>query len=174
MLVERYQRLAYNVAFRTLGDPDGAADATQEAFLSAYSAIGRFQGGSFKAWLLRIVTNACFDAGRRISRRPTDSLDADDLLSERASELPDEQPDPGEILLRAEMVEHLQASILQLPFDQRATLILADVQGLSYEEVAEATGVSLGTVKSRLSRARMRLRDILRRQPELLPVHLRP
>ena len=173
-LVLSYQSMAYNVAYRILGDRDAAADATQDAFLSAFKAIGKFRGGSFKAWLLRIVTNACYDQLRLKQRRPTASLDAL-LVLEPAPirSLTDPQESPEEYALRQELSGAIQVGIGTLPADQRVALILSDVQGLSYQEIAEATGVSLGTVKSRLSRARGKLRDFLLEQRELLPSRYR-
>ena len=173
-LVLSYQSMAYNVAYRILGDRDAAADATQDAFLSAFKAIGKFRGGSFKAWLLRIVTNACYDQLRLKQRRPTASLDAL-LVLEPAPirSLTDPQESPEEYALRQELSGAIQVGIGILPADQRVALILSDVQGLSYQEIAEATGVSLGTVKSRLSRARGKLRDFLLEQRELLPSRYR-
>jgi RNA polymerase sigma-70 factor (ECF subfamily) len=169
-LVLAYQGLAYNIAYRIVGDPDAAADATQDAFLSAYRALPDFRGGSFKAWLLRIVTNACYDQLRARQRRPSTSLE--DLLTEPDQEpsfFRDENESPEEFAMRRELGRVIQLGILTLPVDQRTTLVLADIQGLSYEEIAEVTQVSLGTVKSRLSRARARLRDYLLAQEELLP-----
>jgi len=168
-LVLHYQTLAYNVAYRILGDPDAASDATQDGFLKAYKAIGQFRGGSFKAWLLRIVTNVCYDQLRLRQRRPTDSLD--DLLSD-----PDHVPalingreGPEAHAVRAELNRVIQACITTLPADQRTTLVLSDIQGMNYQEIAEATGVSIGTVKSRLSRGRAKLREALLQHRELLP-----
>lgn len=173
-LVLSYQSMAYNVAYRILGDRDAAADAAQDAFLSAFKAIGKFRGGSFKAWLLRIVTNACYDQLRLKQRRPVASLDAL-LVVEPAPIrfLTDPGESPEEYALRQELSRVIQVGIGTLPPDQRAALILSDVQGLSYQEIAEATGVSLGTVKSRLSRARGKLRDCLLEQRELLPSRYR-
>jgi RNA polymerase sigma-70 factor (ECF subfamily) len=163
-LVERYQGLAYSVAYRTLNDAEAAADATQDAFLAAFSGLKGFRGGSFKAWLLRIVTNACFDAGRRAQRRPASSLDH--LIEERgesaSDRIVDTEPEPEGEALRAELVEDIQAALLQLPFDQRTAVVLSDLHGLSYDEIAEATSVSLGTVKSRIARGRGKLRELLR------------
>jgi RNA polymerase sigma-70 factor (ECF subfamily) len=163
-LVERYQGLAYSIAYRALGNPEAAADATQDAFLAAFSGIRSFRGGSFKAWLLRIVTNACYDVGRRAQRRPQSSLDH--LLEERgetASDgLVDPDPPPEGEALRAEQLEQTQGALLQLPFDQRTAVVLSDLHGLSYDEIAEATSVSLGTVKSRIARGRAKLRELLR------------
>ncbi|HYN86960.1 MAG TPA: sigma-70 family RNA polymerase sigma factor [Ardenticatenaceae bacterium] len=173
-LVGRYQSLAYNIAYRVLHDADAAADATQEAFLAAFRRIDQFHGGSFKAWLARIVTNQCYDSLRYQKRRPTASLDALLLEPDDPPALRAHAPDrPDEVFLQRELAGWLQTIIMQLPPDQRVALVLADVQGFSYEEIAEATEVELGTVKSRLSRARRRVRDLLQAQPELLPAKYR-
>jgi len=172
-LVLLYQSMAYNVAYRILSDPDAAADATQDAFFSAYKAIKKFRGGSFKAWLLRIVTNACYDQLRVKKRRPTSSLDDLPVEMEHSTLLRDEAEAPDELLERQELGHFLQAGISTLPIEQRAVLVLSDVQGLSYQEVAEIMALSLGTVKSRLSRGRARLRDFLLESGELLPARYR-
>ena len=166
-LVEEYQRLAYNVAYRTLGQPDEAADATQEAFLSAFRAIREFRGDSFKAWLLRIVVNACYDQLRRRQRHPTASLEA--LAEEAETEVvpPDPRPGPEVSALSSETAAVIQAALERLPDDQRLVVVLCDVQGLKYEEAAAALEVAVGTVKSRLSRARACLRDELAARGEL-------
>jgi RNA polymerase sigma-70 factor (ECF subfamily) len=171
-LVVHYQSLAYNVAYRVLGDADAAADATQDAFLSAYRAIARFRGGSFRSWLMRIVTNACYDQLRVKKRRPTTSIDED--------EDPDRQEwnvDPGErpeaFVLRQELGQAIQRGLETLPPDQRTVVVLCDIQGMSYEEIAETMSTSLGTVKSRLSRGRSKLRDYLIQNVELLPARYR-
>lgn len=168
-LVLNYQGLAYNIAYRILGDRDAAADATQDSFLKAYKAIAQFRGGSFKAWILRIVTNVCYDQLRHQQRRPADSLE--DMLanSEHAPVLVDGQESPEAYALRQELSDVIQSSLAGLPPDQRITLVLSDIQGLSYQEIADITGVSVGTVKSRLSRGRAKLRDILLAHKELLP-----
>jgi len=172
-LVLLYQSMAYNVAYRILSDPDAAADATQDAFLSAYKAMKKFRGGSFKAWLLRIVTNACYDQLRVKKRRPTSSLDDLPVESDHSQFLRDESESPDEFLERQELGQFLQHGISALPIEQRAVLVLSDVQGLSYQEVAEIMDLSLGTVKSRLSRGRARLRDFLLERGELLPARYR-
>lgn len=172
-LVLLYQSMAYNVAYRILSDPDAAADATQDAFFSAYKAMKKFRGGSFKAWLLRIVTNACYDQLRVKKRRPTSSLDDMPVESEHSQFLRDESESPDEFLERQELGQFLQHGISALPIEQRAVLVLSDVQGLSYQEVAEIMDLSLGTVKSRLSRGRARLRDFLLERGELLPARYR-
>jgi RNA polymerase sigma-70 factor (ECF subfamily) len=173
-LILAYQTLAYNVAYRVLHDADDAADATQEAFVSAFRALPRFRGGSFKAWLLRIVTNACYDDLRRRKRRPASSLDDMVVDPDHSPMLIDENESPEEHAMRQALGGAIQSGLDELPDHQRMTLILSDIQGLSYEEIAEVTGVSLGTVKSRLSRGRSRLRDYLQQRQELLPQRYRP
>jgi RNA polymerase sigma-70 factor (ECF subfamily) len=173
-LVLSYQSMVYNFAYRILGDRHAAADATQDAFFSAFKAIGKFRGGSFKAWLLRIVTNACYDQLRRKQRQPSTSLDALLVLeSSPTQSLTDSRESPEEYTVRQELSKVIQIGIGSLPPEQRITLVLADVQGFSYQEIAGVTGVSLGTVKSRLSRARNKLRDFLLGQRELLPSRYR-
>jgi RNA polymerase sigma-70 factor (ECF subfamily) len=173
-LILTYQTLAYNVAYRTLHDPEAAADATQQAFISAFRALPKFRGGSFKAWLLRIVTNACYDQLRRAKRRPASSLDDMLVDPDHSALLTDEAESPEEHAERQDLGYAIQKGLDELPPDQRMTLVLSDIQGFSYQEIAEATGVSLGTVKSRLSRGRARLRDYLQREEELLPRRYRP
>jgi RNA polymerase sigma-70 factor (ECF subfamily) len=172
-LVLLYQGMAYNVAYRILGDADSAADATQDAFLSAFKAIRQFRGGSFKAWMLRIVTNSCYDQLRVKQRRPTDSLDDLEIEEDHLRPLQDPSEQPDEHVERLQLNQVLQDGIQRLPVEQRVVLVLSDVQGLNYQEIAEATGLSLGTVKSRLSRGRARLRDLLLEQKELLPARFR-
>jgi RNA polymerase sigma-70 factor (ECF subfamily) len=172
-LVMAYQGMAYNVAYRIVGDADVAADACQEAFISAFKAIKKFRGGSFKSWILRIVTNACYDHLRYTGRRPADSLEEVAENPQHAPKLVSDHEHPEEYALRQELNEMIQLGIQTLPADQRVVLVLSDVQGFSYQEIADITGVSLGTVKSRLSRARARLRDYLVAQQELLPAQYR-
>lgn len=173
-LVPLYQSMAYNLAYRILGDADAAADATQDAFISAYKAMRKFRGGSFKAWILRIVTNSCYDQLRVKKRRPTESLDDLEIDADYVGYLRDEAELPDEAYERRELNQAIQSGILSLPMDQRTVLVLSDMQGLSYQEIAEATGLSLGTVKSRLSRGRAKLRDYLvENQGELLPARYR-
>jgi RNA polymerase sigma-70 factor (ECF subfamily) len=173
-LVLSYQSMVYNLAYRILGDGDAAADATQDAFVSAFKGIDKFRGGSFKSWLMRIVTNACYDQLRLKQRRPTASLDAL-LVSDPAPIRPLTDPgeSPEEYTLRQELSEVIQVGMGTLPPEQRVALVLSDVQGLSYQEIAEVTGVPLGTVRSRLSRARGKMRDFLLEQRELLPSRYR-
>jgi RNA polymerase sigma-70 factor (ECF subfamily) len=174
-LVGRHQTLMYNIAYRVMGDSDKAADATQDAFLSAYKKLDQYKGGNFRAWLGRIVRNQCYDLLRYEKRRPAASLDAlllkpDDpppALNRKSPERPDQ------VALGHEVSDWLQQVILQLRVDQRMTLVMADVHGYSYEEIAQVTGVELGTVKSRLSRARRKVRKLLQEHSELLPAKYR-
>jgi RNA polymerase sigma-70 factor, ECF subfamily len=172
-LVLSYQNLAYNVAYRLMGDPDGAADACQEAFIKAFKAIDQYQGGSFKAWLMRIVTNTCYDQMRYQSRRPVSSLEETVENSDTSVKLVNGHERPEEHALRQELSEFLQAAINALPDDQRTVIVLSDVHGFNYQEIAEVTSEALGTVKSRLSRARRKVRDYLLQQQELLPTQYR-
>jgi RNA polymerase sigma-70 factor (ECF subfamily) len=171
-LVVHYQDLAYNVAYRILGDPDAAADATQDAFISAYRALSGFRGGSFRSWLLRIVTNACYDVLRAHKRHPTVSLDADPELDWEEWTEGEEEP-PEDYAERQDLGNVIQLGLRELPDDQRVVIVLSDVQGMAYKEVARTLGISLGTVKSRLSRGREKMREFLQSNAELLPARYR-
>ncbi len=167
-LVLRHQDAAYGLALRFLSSPEAAEDATQEAFIRAYRAIGSFRGERFRSWLFSIVANACRDELRRRRRRPQRSLDEAREREDRPDLDPaDPDPTPEAQALSGELREVLERSLMQLPENWRLVVVLSDVQGLSYEEIAEAAGVPLGTVKSRLSRARARLREILLASGEL-------
>ena len=156
-LVLAYQEIAFNVAYRMLDDPDAAEDATQTAFISAYRNLKSYRGGSFRAWVLRMVTNTCYDELRRRKRRPVVSLEpVDDETSEEIESprwLADEGPGPEDQLETAELERAIQRCINGLPEDFRSVILLVDVQGLDYQEAAEITRTPLGTVKSRLARA---------------------
>jgi RNA polymerase sigma-70 factor (ECF subfamily) len=156
-----------------MGDADSAADATQDGFLKAYQKLGQYRGGSFKSWLLRIITNTCYDLLRARRRRPTTSLENEDQDPEHDSKLLDPAERPDDYMMRQELAGAIQAAIDQLPPDQRTVLVLSDIEGLDYQEIADITSTALGTVKSRLSRARARVRDILVTQQELLPARYR-
>lgn len=173
-LVLEYQRLAYSVAYRMLQDQDSASDAVQESFIKAYRALDTFRGGSFKSWLMRIVANSCYDILRARQRRATDSIDDESSEQEYAPHLVDGAESPQSYAERMELSEYIESCIGSLPSDQRLAITLCDVHGYAYEEISEITGVPMGTVKSRISRARRRLRDYLLEYPELLPSSLRP
>lgn len=169
-LILYYQTQVYNLAYHLLQDPAAADDAAQEAFISAHRSLQQFCGGSFRAWLLRIVTNACYDAMRYTKRRPSVSWESFGELDEEANpHLRDHAELPEEAVEREELRKLLEATMTMLPEEQRAVLLLVDRLGLSYEEAAETMQIQLGTVKSRLSRARGKMRDLLLEQRELLP-----
>lgn len=173
-LVLAYQDTAYTVAYRIIGEPDAAADAAQEAFISAYYKLDQFQGDRFKSWLLRIVTNACYDELRRRQRRPAASLDGLENVTFRPD--PDLNPvpeSPEQHAQRSELNRAIQDCLDALPDDQRVVAVLVDVEDYAYQEIVAITGLPLGTVKSRLSRARARMRDCLRAVRELLPSEYR-
>jgi RNA polymerase sigma-70 factor (ECF subfamily) len=175
-LVLHYQDSVFNTALRILGDEDQAADAAQEAFISAFKSIASFRGGSFKAWLMRTVTNACYDELRRRKRRPTtplepDTEDGDEMDSPRWLADPNMTPDQQ---AEADEVEHaIQHCLDNLPLEFKTVVVMADIQGMDYTEVASAVHAPLGTIKSRLARARLRLRECLQGFAELLPASYR-
>ena len=180
-LVLHYQQSTYNVVLRMLGDRDAAADVTQDTFIAAFRAIQSFRGGpSFRAWLLRIASNQARDHWRRTNRHPVDSLesamDEDEphgpgILSSLVTT--EQAANPEEFLLNQELQELIQTGLQELPLDQRVAVILCDVQGLSYEEIATSTQTSMGTVRSRIARGRARLRNYLYKYRELLPRNYR-
>ena len=175
-LVLAYQAQVYNVAYRIMGEVAPASDAAQETFISAYKNIKGYRGGSFKGWLLRMVTNSCYDALRYNKRRPATSLDAmgedpdggEDSGSSYAEFIASDEESPADAAERRELRRAITSGLKLLPPDQRITFVLTDVQGMSYDEVADAMQTNLGTVKSRLSRARARLRDYLLTETELI------
>ena len=162
-LIEFYRATAERVAHQILHTEDAAADAVQEALIKAHRAMNRFQDGNFRSWFLRIVTNTCYDHLRRQKRRATVSLDE---LAEQGS-LDTMEPaasaaeDPEAIAIHNEGMSTLLHAIDALPAWHRSVVMLVDVQGYDYAEAAEILSLPLGTVKSRLSRARSALRDEL-------------
>ncbi len=170
-IVDMYQGQVYGVALRMVRDAALAEDLAQEAFISAYRNLNQYRGGSFKAWLLRITRNATLDALRKSQRRPSESLDENMITFE--AELVSPEATPDEAVLNAELGDHIKDVMADLHPDQRMAMVLIDVEGLSYEEAAETMAVSIGTVKSRLSRARGRMREALLADPELLPSQFR-
>jgi RNA polymerase sigma-70 factor (ECF subfamily) len=175
-LILAYQDMVYSQAYRVLGDPQAADDAAQVAFISAYKKLRKFRGGSFRAWLLRIVTNACYDELRRQKRRPTTSLEPLDDSGEEIESprwLADSSELPEDSILRTELGQAIQRCLERLPLDFRTVVILVDVQGMDYLEAASVIEKPLGTVKSRLARARQRMRLCLQEFWELLPTSMR-
>lgn len=173
-LVLRYQDAVYSVAYRIMGDGDSAADATQDSFITAYRRLETYRGGVFRAWLLRLTTNTCYDILRYHKRRPATAFD--DLPGgdqDDGPPLPADNPGPEEAAQTGELQRAIQDCITALQADQRVALVMSDVEGYSYQEIAETTGVQLGTVKSRLSRARTAMRRCLQAVAELLPAEYR-
>jgi len=180
-LVLRYQQMTYGAVLRMLGDADVAADITQDAFIAAFRGISSFRGGSsFRGWLLRIASNLVCDHWRRIQRHPVESLEVltDEDEPHSASDIgalveTGQGKNPEEYLLSQELQELIQRGLQELPLDQRIAVVLCDIQGLSYEEIATTTQATLGTVRSRIARGRARLRNYLYQYRELLPRNYR-
>ena len=164
-LMEHYQSACYGLAWRLLGDPDQAADATQDAFIHAYDALRSYRGGIFRSWLMRITANASYDILRRARRRPTTALPEPEGGK---AELPDiGAVNPFEEAQKSELYRFLEQALRVLPVDQRIAVVLCDVSGMDYGEVASMTDSPIGTVKSRIHRGRLRLRELLAPQREL-------
>jgi RNA polymerase sigma-70 factor (ECF subfamily) len=167
-LVERHGEWVYNLAYRMVGDRDEAYDMAQEAFVRAFRAIKRFRrGSSFSTWLYRVTTNACLDEIKRRRRRPAPAsslLDADGLYPDP----PDPSPQVEDHIASLERREVVRRAIAALPLHHRLPLVLYELQGCSYEEIAAITGANVGTVKSRLNRARLALKEALEPHLELL------
>lgn len=160
-LFRRYRQIAYRVAYRLLGNEADALDAVQNGFVKALVHLPRFQGrSSFKTWLLRVVSNASLDLGRQRGRRETISIDALRLRGQDDCE-PSESPAPDRALEMADLRRQLDKALSQLPAAQRQTFVLHAEAELSYREIADALGISIGTVMSRLFYARQRLKSIL-------------
>lgn len=166
-LMTPYEKKLYALCFRMLGNREDALDCAQDAMLRVWRAIDTYRRqASFQTWVLRIATNACLDFLRKKKVRPAVSLDS---MTE-AGYMPEDSSvgvDPQASAEAAAQKEALAAGIARLPEELRAALVLRDVQGLSYEEVAEVLKAPLGTVKSRINRAREKLRGILYPDAEL-------
>ena len=158
-LVLEYEKNVYNIALRMTGNSEDAADMTQEAFIKAYNSLQSFRGDSkFSVWLYRIVSNVCLDFLRSKNRRPTVSLSVEDDDGEDAQlDVADESQSPELLLDRKLMRDSVRRGLDSLPPDYRQILLLREIQGLSYDEIAQALSLEVGTVKSRIFRARKRL-----------------
>lgn len=173
-LILMHQDRLYSISYRILRDSDAAADVVQDSLISAWRKINSYRGGSFGGWLARIATNACYDELRRRRRQPASPLD--DLPGADHDDGPNLQsptPTPEHLVQQSELNQAIQDCIGALGDDHRAALVLCDVEGYSYGEIASQAGVALGTVKSRLSRARRQVRDCLQAVKELLPQEYR-
>jgi RNA polymerase sigma-70 factor (ECF subfamily) len=168
-LVARAYPLVFNTAYRILSDHDAAADATQTSFVRAYRSLRTFRGSSsFSTWLYRIVSNVCLDMVRRRKRQAQSlTLDSDeDPQSER--DIPDERNHPERLIVETELQQAVHRALQTLSLEHRVVLTLYDLAGFSYDEIAAMLRLPLGTVKSRLNRARLALRDEMSPQTELL------
>lgn len=178
-VIEEFQTPAYNLSLRMLGDWALAEDAVQEAFTSGYRAFHQFRGENLRGWILRIVANVCRDMLRSGSARPTVPLDPmpsgpdDPRQAPSVLDIPSTEESPEAHAERQELNRAIESGLASLSTDQRLAVVLVDVQGFSYEEAASVMGCSVGTVRSRLSRGRGRLRDHLRTAGELLPSRYR-
>jgi len=171
-LILQYQEMAFNVAYRIMADESAAADATQEAVISMYRKLDTYRGGSFRSWFLRIVTNACYDELRRQRRRPAVPIEPetdDGELIESPEWLEDKSAGPEEVLNTSEIEKAIQHCLSGLESKFRVVITLVDVSGEDYETVAQVIGSPIGTVKSRLARARLKMQQCLRGFGELLP-----
>jgi len=164
-LVEQNQGKIYSLCCRMTGNPDDAADLTQEAFLNAWRGLGKFGGQSaFSTWLYRLAANACIDFLRREKRRTALSMTLEDGEDEDyQADLPDERWAPERELERGETRRALQEGLRALSPEHRQVLLLRETEGLSYQEIAQVLDLEEGTVKSRIARARMALKDYLQK-----------
>lgn len=163
-LVARHERAVFSVALRYMRDRERAEDVTQDAFVRAYQSIDTFRndaGEGFRSWLLRIASNRALDVLRSQARRPTDSLDARLDAEDSAWEPETREESALDFSARDELGQQLEWALGQIHPDQRLAVILSDIHGHPYDEIAAITGVALGTVKSRINRGRARLREVL-------------
>ena len=162
-LVRAHEKTVYNLALRMTGNPQDAEDMAQEAFLKAYRSLPDFRGESkFSVWLYRIVSNVCLDHLRRQNRRPASSLTVEDEEGEEQQwDVPDESQSPERLLEQKLTREAVRKGLAALPEDQRQILLLREIRGMSYEEIADTLDLEPGTVKSRIFRARKRLAAFL-------------
>jgi RNA polymerase sigma-70 factor (ECF subfamily) len=169
-IVRKYEKTLYNFSKRLCGNDDDASDISQEAFVRAYSALRSFRGdSSFTTWILRIATNIYLDNRKKVMAHPTQSLDEtienDDGAMEK--QLKGDSPDPFDIVEKNEKSNIIMQAVLELPEYQRSLILLYHNQSQSYEEIAAIMDLPIGTVKSRLNRARLALKDKLSRYLDL-------
>ena len=161
-LVTANQAMVYSLAYRMTGNPEDAADLTQEAFLNAWRSLGSFNGQSaFSTWIYRLASNACIDFLRKEKRRSSLSMTLEDEDEDRQADLPDDRWSPQRELERREAQQAVRQGLSALSPEHREVLILRELEGLSYAEIAHALGLEEGTVKSRIARARLSLREFL-------------
>jgi RNA polymerase sigma-70 factor (ECF subfamily) len=164
-LVTQHERSVLNLCWRMLGTLPEAEDASQDAFIKAWTNAKSFKGGAVRPWLLRIATNTCYDVLRSKGRKPTGSLDAIEFETEPDWSTQSDQVDPVQFAETGDLGRMLEAALAQIPDEQRLAVTLCDIQGLPLAEAAEVMNTSLGTVKSRLFRGRAKLRDLITASP---------
>lgn len=163
-LVLKYQDQVFNLVLRILGNPDTAEDVAQDTFILAFQKIYQFHGDAFRAWLLKIATNLCYDEMRKWRRHPQQSLepiDKDGKTNESPYWLKDFNLLPEDALETSDLRNTLEQGLSQLSLNFRSVVTLVDVHQMNYKDASSAIGISIGTLKSRLSRGRMQLRNIL-------------
>ncbi len=168
-LMLRYEKIVYNLSYRMMQNYDDAKDITQDVFIKVYQNLDKFNGeSSFKTWIYRITTNTCLDELRKRKRKVTESLDEnlDGEKGEISKQIPDNSPSPEESFLNTEKARIVKEALYSLQDDYKTIIILKDIKGLQYTEISEIMQISLGTVKSKLSRARKELRNILLKNKE--------
>jgi len=168
----KYQKIAFNVAYRISGDTNIADDAVQNGFISGYQKIATFKNGSFKNWILRIVSNACYDIIRKQNRQRVQDFNENtegDYSPDFPEWISDEEETPEEFTVRKDLSSAIQQCLDELDIDFRTLVVLIDMQNMNYTEASTVVGKPVGTVKSRLSRARKRMQSCLQNFAELLP-----
>ena len=166
-LVDRYQQKVYNIAFRMTSNHEDALDLAQESFLRVYRALASYKGESaFSTWVFRIASNVCLDEMRKKKRQPRIALSTDSLMAGEEGDYPieiaaSEGGNPEQQLLQGEMRREIIQALNRVSDEHRLVLVLRDIEGYSYEEIADIVGVNVGTIKSRLNRARLALREVL-------------
>jgi len=163
-IIKSYEKLIYNAAYRMMGNAHDAEDASQEVILKVYRSISSCNSmGAFKSWLFRIINNTCIDEIRKRKGKTTISLDADygDVDSHSENPLLKDEETPETEFMRNDLNKDIQAAIDKLPDDYKSVVVMRDINGLSYEDIAEALEINIGTVKSRIARGRKKLRDEL-------------
>ncbi|HEY5731235.1 MAG TPA: sigma-70 family RNA polymerase sigma factor [Anaerolineales bacterium] len=163
-LVLNYQDLAYRHAYSLLGEPDAAEDIVQESFLKAFQALNAFRGGSFRGWLLRIVTNSAYDSLRSLHRHPTQPLFPEDEKGEEMESAPwliDSSASVQDVVEQNEFSKSIAKLLEELPDVYRIVLTMIDIHEFDYAEAANALNIPIGTVKSRLARARFQMKNLL-------------
>jgi RNA polymerase sigma-70 factor (ECF subfamily) len=170
-LIEAYQKKVFNIALRMLGNYDDACDIAQEVFIRAFRSIKDFREQAlFSTWIYKIATNACLDELRRRKNRVFISIDEEVKLEEGdlKRQIEDDKPSPDIEVEQNEMREEINKAISELSEEHRVVIVLRDIQGFTYEEIAKITKCPEGTVKSRINRARQALKEILKPRMELL------